>query len=410
MKILHTADWHLGKRLDYYSRIEEQAKVLDEICTIADAQAVDVVIVAGDLYDAFNPPTEAIELLYKTLKRLTNNGKRPVIAIAGNHDSPDRIDAPDALAKENGIFFAGKPNMVFNPFKVENNFEITKGDRGFLELQLPQYSYPLRLLITAFANEHRLKEYLGEDEQVGLNEVLSKNWQQLADAYCDGNGVNLLTTHLYMNKKGGPALEEPEGEKPLRIGFADVVYTDAIPPQIQYTALGHLHRYQEIGGHTAPVVYSSSPLQYSFSEADQEKRVVIIDVQPNQKATYYPITLTSGKPLLRKKFHDVTTAIDWLEQNQHCLVELTLATATSLSQNDKKAIENAHNGIIYLIPEVARDKKTQADAAALSSRRNRSIDENFIAYYKNRNNDQQPSEDLLDIFKEVLGNQLDKDA
>ena len=409
MRILHTADWHLGKRLDYFSRFEEQIAVLNEICTIADREKADVILVAGDLYDNFNPPTEAIELLYRTLKKLTNNGKRPVIAIAGNHDSPDRIDSPDVLARENGIFFAGKPTLEFSAFTVENSFRVTKGEKGFLEIQLPQYSYPLRLLITPFANEHRLKEYLGEDEQMGLNEVLSKNWQELADKYCDDKGVNLLTTHLYMNKRGGPVLEEPEGEKPLRIGFADIVYTDAIPQQIQYTALGHLHRYQEIGGHNAPVVYSSSPLQYSFSEADQEKKVVIIEAVPAERVNYTPIALTKGKPLVRKKMYDINTAVSWLENNPDCLVELTLATDTSISQNDKKRIEKAHNGIIYIIPEISGNSARIADDE-LSSRRNKSIDENFITYYKNRNNDQLPSEDLLKIFKEVLGNQTDKDT
>ena len=409
MRILHTADWHLGKRLDYFSRFEEQVAVLNEICTIADREKADVVLVAGDLYDNFNPPTEAIELLYKTLKRLTNNGKRPVIAIAGNHDSPDRIDSPDVLARENGILFAGKPTLEFSAFTVENNFAVTKGEKGFLEIQLPHYSYPLRLLITPFANEYRLKEYLGENEQIGLNEVLSKNWQELADKYCDEKGVNLLTTHLYMNKRGGPVLEEPEGEKPLRIGFADIVYTDAIPRQIQYTALGHLHRYQEIGGHNAPVVYSSSPLQYSFSEADQEKKVVIIEAVPGQEVSYTPIALTQGKPLIRKKMYDINTAVSWLENNPDCLVELTLVTDTSISQNDKKRIEKAHSSIIYIIPEVSGNSVRITDSE-LSSRRNKSIDENFITYYKNRNNDQLPSEDLLKIFKEVLGNQTDKDT
>lgn len=100
MKILHTADWHLGKRLDNFNRLEEQIAVLKEICQIADDQAVDAVIIAGDIFDTFNPPVEAIELLYKTLKRLTKKSKRPVIAIAGNHDSPSRIDSPDPLARE----------------------------------------------------------------------------------------------------------------------------------------------------------------------------------------------------------------------------------------------------------------------------------------------------------------------
>src|SRR5690606_14135224 len=107
MRILHTADWHLGKRLDNFSRLDEQILVMDEIVEKADKYQVDVVIVAGDLFDAFNPSTEAIELFYRTLKRLTKGGARPVIAISGNHDSPSLIDAPDPLARECGIILIG---------------------------------------------------------------------------------------------------------------------------------------------------------------------------------------------------------------------------------------------------------------------------------------------------------------
>lgn len=86
MKILHTADWHLGKKLDRFPRIEEQVLVLEEIINIAEKEAVDLVIIAGDLFDNFNPSVEASDLFYKTLKKLANEGKRPVIAISGNHD------------------------------------------------------------------------------------------------------------------------------------------------------------------------------------------------------------------------------------------------------------------------------------------------------------------------------------
>ncbi len=111
MKMLHTSDWHLGKRLEDFSRLEEQKAVMQEICEIAEREQVDVVIVAGDLFDTFNPPTEAVDLLYKTLKRLTANGRRPVIAIAGNHDSPDRIEAPDPLAAS-ADHLAGYPTSM----------------------------------------------------------------------------------------------------------------------------------------------------------------------------------------------------------------------------------------------------------------------------------------------------------
>src|SRR5690554_4997021 len=164
MKILHTADWHLGKRLDDFSRLEEQRAVLEEIVDIAEREAVDAVVVAGDLYDSFNPSTEAIELFYKTLKRLADDGKRPVIAIAGNHDSPDRVEAPDPLARECGILFAGYPHSTPVPFTLDSGLRLTKADEGFMELQLPHNDAPLRVLLTPYANEFRLKTYLGHEE------------------------------------------------------------------------------------------------------------------------------------------------------------------------------------------------------------------------------------------------------
>jgi DNA repair protein SbcD/Mre11 len=109
MRILHTADWHLGKRLADKSRYDEQKAVLQEIVTIADREAVDLVLLAGDLFDTFSPGPEAEDLLYATLKNLTDSGKRPVVAIAGNHDNPDRIEAQDHFARECGIVFAGYP-------------------------------------------------------------------------------------------------------------------------------------------------------------------------------------------------------------------------------------------------------------------------------------------------------------
>src|ERR1035437_2649810 len=117
MKILHTSDWHLGKRLEGFSRLNEQSAVLQEICDIADSEKAEAVIIAGDLFDTFNPSTEAVELFYHFTKKLTNNGTRPVIAIAGNHDSPERIEAPDPLAPECGILFSGFPHPVISSFE-----------------------------------------------------------------------------------------------------------------------------------------------------------------------------------------------------------------------------------------------------------------------------------------------------
>lgn len=399
MKILHTADWHLGKRLDSFSRIEEQKLVLNEICEIAEQQSVDAVIVAGDLFDAFNPPVEAIELLYKTLKRLTNNGRRPVIAIAGNHDSPDRIDSPDPLARECGILFMGLPNCELQTLQLENGFEITKTDKGFIEFKLPKHSYPLRIVATPYANEERMKEYFGEEKDVELINSLQKRWGEIADKYCDEKGVNVLVTHLYMLKRGGKILEEPDGEKPLRIGTANLVYSDAIPHQIQYTALGHLHRYQNVASEEKPVVYSGSPLAYSFSEAGQQKYVSIIDVEPNKIAQLERIPLKSGKQLVCKRFDNIDLAVEWLNQNQYTLVELTLESDDYLKSEDLKRLRKAHHEIVHIIPIVRNDNILNSNTKQINL--NQDITALFSDYFKYAKG-QAPNEEIIELFKEVI--------
>ena len=211
-------------------------------------------------------PTEAVELLYKTLKGLTNDGRRPVIAIAGNHDSPDRIESPDPLARECGIIFTGYPHSIVPPFALDSGLKVLRSDEGFVELALPGHDAPLRLLLTPYANEYRLRTYLGHEDSEGeMRALLQERWQQLADRYCDDNGVNLLMAHLFMVQKGDTLPEEPEDEKPiLHVGGAQAVYTENIPGQVQYAALGHLHRMQRVGSATCPVYYSGSPLSYSF--------------------------------------------------------------------------------------------------------------------------------------------------
>ena len=124
MRILHTADWHVGKKLERYPRLDEQKEVLNEIAKIADDKRADLVVVAGDLFDNFSPSTDAEHSFYRALKRLSAEGRRPVIAIAGNHDSPDRIEVPNPLALENGIFFSGYPHSVLPRIELDTGIHI----------------------------------------------------------------------------------------------------------------------------------------------------------------------------------------------------------------------------------------------------------------------------------------------
>ena len=203
MKILHTADWHLGKRLQDFQRHQEQKDVLEEIIQVADRESVDLIIVAGDLFDTFNPPAEAEDLLYSTLKRLAAGGSRPVVVIAGNHDNPERIEAQDHFGRECGIVFAGFPKTEIRSHVLNCDAKLLRTAPGFVEIQLPRHDAPVRLILTPYANENRMRAYFGfldaEDE---MRRSLQVHWSTLADTYMDEQGVNILVAHLFVMKRG----------------------------------------------------------------------------------------------------------------------------------------------------------------------------------------------------------------
>ena len=398
MKLLHTADWHLGKKLDDFSRIEEQKDVLEEICIIAEQENVDAVLVAGDLFDTFNPSNEAVELFYKTLKRLSNNGQRPVIAIAGNHDSPERIEAPDPLARECGIIFVGFPDTEIAPFELESGLKTIRCTKGFIELQLPDSKIPLRILLTPYANEYRLKTYLGlEDSEESLRRILQQIWYEQVVRHCDNKGVNILVSHLFFMNEGGDIPDEPDDEKPiLHAGGAQAIYTSNIPSQIQYTALGHLHRMQQVGGNM--IYYSGSPLSYSFSEAGQDKYVLIIDIEQGGDAKVSPKKLNKGRKLIRKRVDNIDMALEWLAKHPDSLVELTIVSDTYLTASERKQLSATHSGIVSIIPEL---KETENKEAVKSIDLARSMEELFREYFLQEKG-QAPNDEIMDLFTEIL--------
>jgi len=401
MKILHTSDWHLGKYLDDFSRHNEQIEVLHEICEIANSVNVDAVIIAGDLFDTYNPPTESIELFYKTLKKLSNNGKRAIVAIAGNHDSPDRIETPDPLARECGIIFIGYPNTKVAEFELDSGLKVVKSEEGFIEIKLPNVAEMLRIIHTSYANEFRLKTFLGcNDKEEQLRKVLENKWKQIADKYCDNKGVNILLSHLFFIKENGIKPEEPENEKPiLHVGGAQEIFSSNIPEQMQYVALGHLHRKQIVDNEPCPIIYSGSPLSYSFAETEQNKYVISVQINCGQKAIVKEIALTKGKKLLRHKAESIADAIEWLKSNQESLVELTIVSDTYLSAKDRKQLVNTHNGIINIIPEIKNKEILNYNNAQIDISKN--IDELFKEYFIHEKG-QEPNENIMNLLKEVL--------
>ncbi len=401
MKILHTADWHLGKKLEYISRFNEQEQVLDEICVLAERELPDTVLIAGDIFDSVNPPIEALELFYKTARRLSRNGTCAVIGIAGNHDSPDRIEAPDPLARACGIILTGYPQSEVKLFSLETGLAVTKSDKGFIELNLPNCAYPLRVLLTPYANEIRLKTYLNKDNvEEELRQLLQKKWQEIADTYCDSEGVNILMTHLYVMKKGGEKPQEYEDEKSvLTVGGAQEIYSENFPSPIQYAALGHIHRGQRIDKQPCPIVYSGSPLAYSMAEAGQEKVVYMIEAEPNLPVSYQKIPLASGKQLVRKTFEDIDSAVEWLHENPDTIVELTLVTEHYLTSEQRKQLYAAHEHIFIHLQLQNTDSLATNGSQNIDLTRN--MEDLFQDFFQHKHA-QVPNAEIMDLLKEIL--------
>jgi exonuclease SbcD len=282
--------------------------------------------------------------------------------------------------------------------------ELSRSAEGFIELQLPAAAYPLRILLTPYANEYRFRTFLGsENSEEALSNIIGEQWRQLAENYCDTNGVNILAAHLFMSKAGTEPEPEPDDEKPiLHVGGAQIIDSSLIPVQIQYVALGHLHRYHHVGGATCPVVYSGSPVAYSFSEAEQQKYVSLITLEPSKTAAVTKLPLNAGKRLLRVKITGVPEAIRWLQQHTDALVELTLVSETFISAADRKLIMQAHNGIISIIPEVLNKDFQHETTANIDL--SKSMEALFIDYFTSVKG-MPPDATLLDLFKEVLANE-----
>ena len=410
MKFLHTSDWHLGARLGDYSRLPEQREVLAGIREAAGSCSADFVIIAGDIFDNFNPPNEAVELLYRELKKLSDESRRPVIVIAGNHDSPDRIEAPDPLAVECGIFFIGYPDTLGRRVELESGVVADFPEAGIMTLYIPGKPQ-VRILTTPYANENRLRRFLEADKrEEQISGILGGNWARLADKYCDEQGVNILTAHLFMADCGGIGElfadaavheEEPDEERSiLHPGGLEMIDSALVPPQVQYTALGHLHRPQQVRGSASPVVYSGSPLAFGLSEENQQKSVVAVELEPGGNASVERIAVDAGRRIMRKRFSDIDAAVAWLNDNRDVYVELLIECERYISAAERRRLHESHDGITAVIPVNGNASEESSGSSDKRPDLSETMEELFCSFFE-YSKGTKPDQEILELFREV---------
>lgn len=265
MRILHTADWHLGKRLQGVSMHEVQSKFCDWIVNSVEENDVDVVLVSGDVFDQANPPTEARSLYFDTLSRLSQTGAQ-VVLTAGNHDSPSMLMAPKELLSCLRIHVVGTWSDDSDPPLIPLT---RRGAPGI----------PMAVVAAVpFIRDHELERLAPDSSELqrqaavveGVREIFQRAAEFAEEKYPDLPA--LAMGHLFAT-----GVSTSDGEREIQVGNLGSVPASAFPERFCYVALGHIHKPQSAG--EEHILYSGSPYPLSFSERNDTKRVLILNLE-----------------------------------------------------------------------------------------------------------------------------------
>jgi exonuclease SbcD len=281
MKILHTSDWHVGKVLKGRDRHDEHVAVLRSLVQVARDEDVDLVLVAGDVFETAAPTARAQGLVMRTLLALREDG-RHVVVIAGNHDNASLFDAVyRPVLGELGLHVLGTPKRPEAGGLLSLH---TRGGEAAKVAALPflSHRYAVRaaeILLHEFA-EHAL------DYSQRVSEIV-----RLLTQGFSGDTVNLCMAHatLLGGRRGG-------GEREVQTSLDYELPASMFPATVHYVALGHLHRQQEIPG-PCPVLYSGSPLAIDFGEEANEPAALIVTAEPGIRADAWPVPIPGGRRL-----------------------------------------------------------------------------------------------------------------
>ncbi|KNF09408.1 exonuclease SbcCD, subunit D [Gottschalkia purinilytica] len=394
MRILHTSDWHLGKYLEDYSRLEEQEKFIDDLVNIVEEKDIDLIIIAGDIYDNSNPPAKAEKLFYRGIKRLSNNGERIVLVIGGNHDNPDRLISSKPLATEQGIILLGTPKNTVEVGSV-GNYEILDSGEGYVEIKIKDEN--IVILTLPYPSEQRLNEifHKGKDEeeiQKEYSEKVGEILSELSKKFREDT-INICTSHIFV--LGG---ESTDSERPIQIGGGLTVNGEKLPLNAQYIALGHLHKSQKVKGNNN-AYYSGSPIQYSKSECNHKKYVYVVDIKPKEEPNIELVELNIYKPIEVWKCNGVEEAIIKCEENKdrELWVYLEIKTDKIITQSELKEIKSIKPDILTITPII---KATEIEEE-LESLEEKSIAELFKNFYLEKRS-VEPSEEFMTVFSEIV--------
>lgn len=373
MKFLHISDLHLGKRLNAFSMLEDQAYILTQILQITDDERPDGVLIAGDIYDKAAPPAEAVALFDDFLAQLAAR-EAPVFVISGNHDSPERIAYGAQLVRRSKVYLSPVYHGHVEPVTLEDAHG------------------PVDVFLLPFLKPMHVRRYFPDEEIETYTDAIAC---AVAHMPIDPAHRNVLVTHQFVT-----GAERCESEE-LSVGGSDNVDAAVFAP-FDYVALGHIHGPQNVG--SARVRYCGTPLKYSFSEARQQKSVTVVELGAKGALMIRMVPLQPLRDLieLRGAFQEVTERAYYQTLDRNAYVHVTLTDEDDIPEAIGK-LRTVYPNLMKLDYDNSRTRSS-AEILGAAEVECRSPLELFGDFYEQQNN--QPLSDVQRAYLTKLIDQI----
>ncbi len=378
MRIVHTADWHVGRIWKSLNRLDEIRAVLDHLADFLERERIDLLLMAGDVFESGSPTAEAERLVFQFFKRVGRAGVQSVV-IAGNHDSPVRLEAWGQLAELVDVRVIGKPRPAE---KGGVRVIATRGGEMAVVAALP--FAPVRTWVSAL-------ELAGED--VSARSRYAAMFRQAAarlSASFRPDAVNLLTAHTHVQ---GAVISE--SERRVHLGEEWAAAPGALPAAAQYIALGHIHLPQRLSAVPTLTYYAGSPLQLDFAEVGQRKVFLLVEAHPGRPVYVEEVPYEGGKPL-----QDLTRTLGEIEQQSSQLraagwLRLTVPLAEPDPDLVRKVRARLPNALV-----IHAALPPRPDSTVLRPATGATPAELYRAYCQ-RTHGEAPADDIAEAFRDL---------
>lgn len=391
MKILHTADWHIGTRTDDFLRLEEQKKTCAEIVNIANEKQVDMVIIAGDLYDSFLPSADAEKLVFDTLLQLCDDGNRPVIVIAGNHDDPRRLSNAHVFASMHNIYLVGAMEKIeFANLKNKNVVPVKSGV-GHIEFKT-KAGEKVVVATMPYPSYYRYKQIKKEGEQLGDS---IKEWFKPALAGFREDTINIAVSHLLTY----PINCNPNDFASFEVlgGAISFVDRNNLITKADYTALGHIHHQMCIDKENH-IYYSGGTINKFFDDVSSKTHVVVAELDLKHKLKNVEVVeLKNPAKLLSQRVSSMEEALNFLKVNTDKIVRIIFTDMDFVNPQDIKKIKREYPNVITI--SVEPKKIAEQMVVTKKDLSTKEIFEKFVEHKTGS----LPEDELTNLFLELMG-------